>query len=144
MDFIVGLMLFDIVFVQMFDCIMLLNVMEIVLLLQVFLCVIVYDIVFLLDVFGFDNVVMDGYVVWLNDFCDGVVLLVVGKVFVGQLFNDVWLLGICICIMIGVLVLEGCDVLVMQEEIEQIEVGVCFIVLVKVGQYICCCGEDIV
>lgn len=71
MEFIIGLMLFDIVFNEMFFCVILLIVQEMLLLVQCFGCILVSDVVLLLDVSGFDNFVMDGYAVCLVDIVFG-------------------------------------------------------------------------
>lgn len=71
MEFIIGLMSFDIAFNEMFFRVILLIVQETLLLVQCFGRILASDVVSSFDVSGFDNFVMDGYAVRLVDIVFG-------------------------------------------------------------------------
>lgn len=96
-----------------------------------------------IDVPGFDNSAMDGYAVRMADLDTGATLPIAGKAFAGQPFTAEWPVGTCVRIMTGAPIPAGCDAVIMQEEAEITEHGVCFKNSVKKGQNIRLRGEDI-
>jgi len=96
-----------------------------------------------IDVPGFDNSAMDGYAVRISDIAAGGALPVAGKAFAGQPFTGEWPAGTCVRIMTGAPVPAGAEAVVMQEEAEVTESGVCINAAVTNGQNIRLRGEDI-
>ncbi|WLI78456.1 molybdopterin molybdotransferase MoeA [Kosakonia sp. H02] len=105
--------------------------------------VVAQDIISPLNVPGFDNSAMDGYAVRLADINSGNPLPVAGKAFAGQPFDGVWPAGTCVRIMTGAPIPAGCDAVVMQEQTEQTDTGICFTADVRANQNIRRAGEDI-
>ncbi|WP_436873277.1 molybdopterin molybdotransferase MoeA [Kosakonia sacchari] len=105
--------------------------------------VVAQDIISPLNVPGFDNSAMDGYAVRLAEVQSGNALPVAGKAFAGQPFDGEWPAGTCIRIMTGAPIPAGCDAVVMQEQTEQTDAGICFTAEVRANQNIRRAGEDI-
>jgi molybdopterin molybdotransferase len=66
----------------------------------------------------FDNSAMDGYAVRLVDFNHSSSLPLSGQSFAGHPFTDKWPENTCIRIMTGAQIPDGCDAVVMQEDIK--------------------------
>ena len=66
----------------------------------------------------------------------GNALPVAGKAFAGQPFDGEWPAGTCIRIMTGAPIPAGCDAVVMQEQTEQTDAGICFTAEVRANQNI--------
>lgn len=101
------------------------------------------DILSPLDVPGFDNAAMDGYALREADFSASAPLPVAGKAFAGQPFTGEWPAGTCIRIMTGAPVPEGCDAVIMQEDVNASDAGIVINRAIKLHQNIRRRGEDI-
>ncbi|QMJ69422.1 molybdopterin molybdotransferase MoeA [Escherichia fergusonii] len=143
MEFNAGLMPLDTALTEMLSRVSPLTAVETLPLVQCFGRILASDVVSPLDVPGFDNSAMDGYAVRLADIASGQPLPVTGKSFAGQPYHGEWPAGTCIRIMTGAPVPEGCEAVVMQEQTEQTDNGVCFTAEVRSGQNIRRRGEDI-
>lgn len=143
MEFNAGLMPLDTALSEMLSRVSPLTAVETLPLVQCFGRILASDVVSPLDVPGFDNSAMDGYAVRLADIASGQPLPVAGKSFAGQPYHGEWPAGTCIRIMTGAPVPEGCEAVVMQEQTEQTDNGVCFTAEVRSGQNIRRRGEDI-
>ncbi len=92
----------------------------------------------------FDNSAMDGYAVRLADLQKSSTLTLVGKSFAGHPFNGEWPEQGCVRIMTGAQIPQGCDAVVMQEDVtvdgDQISFDVSAI---KPSQNIRVAGNDI-
>lgn len=96
-----------------------------------------------IDVPPFANSAMDGYAVRLSDLNGNSPLPVAGKAFAGAPFTDAWPANTCVRIMTGAPIPTGADAVIMQEQAEVTETGVCFNAPVTAGQNIRLAGEDI-
>lgn len=96
-----------------------------------------------LDVPGFDNAAMDGYALREEDFSASTPVPVAGKAFAGQPFTGEWPAGTCIRIMTGAPVPEGCDAVIMQEDVTASDDGIMINRAIKLHQNIRRRGEDI-
>ncbi|MBD1573520.1 molybdopterin molybdotransferase MoeA [Vibrio sp. S17_S38] len=65
----------------------------------------------------FDNSAMDGYAVRIDDLIETATLTVAGKSFAGVPFKGEWPNGSCIRIMTGAKIPQGCDAVIMQEQV---------------------------
>ncbi|MGN4997676.1 molybdopterin molybdotransferase MoeA [Aeromonas veronii] len=101
------------------------------------------DIASPLAVPPFDNSAMDGYAVRLSDLASGTPLIMVGKAFAGQPYQDEWPAGHCVRIMTGAPVPEGTDAVVMQEETLADGDRITFLAQPEPGQNIRRTGSDI-
>ncbi len=101
------------------------------------------DILSPLDVPGFDNAAMDGYALREADFTASTPLPVAGKAFAGQPFTGEWPAGTCVRIMTGAPVPQGCDAVVMQEDVTASDDGIVINRAIKLHQNIRRRGEDI-
>lgn len=143
MDFTAGLIPLDAALEQMLARLTPITETETLPLLQAFGRVTATAITSPLDVPGFDNSAMDGYGVRLADVASGAALPVAGKAFAGQPFRGEWPQGSCIRIMTGAPVPAGCEAVIMQEEAQETDGGICFNAAIKPGQNIRRRGEDI-
>ncbi|PVZ87115.1 molybdopterin molybdotransferase [Serratia sp. S1B] len=96
-----------------------------------------------IDVPPFANSAMDGYAVRVNELKGNTPLPVAGKAFAGAPFTEQWPANTCIRIMTGAPIPTGADAVVMQEQAEVSDQGVCFNAPVVTGQNIRLAGEDI-
>ncbi|KEY57863.1 molybdopterin molybdotransferase MoeA [Serratia sp. DD3] len=96
-----------------------------------------------IDVPPFANSAMDGYAVRVNELNANTALPVAGKAFAGAPFTEQWPANTCIRIMTGAPIPAGADAVVMQEQAEVSDQGVCFNAPVVAGQNIRLAGEDI-
>ncbi|MBC8948814.1 molybdopterin molybdotransferase MoeA [Xenorhabdus sp. TS4] len=101
------------------------------------------DIISPINVPSFDNSAMDGYAIRLADLNENQTLPMAGKALAGMPFQQEWPTGSCIRIMTGAPIPSGADAIVMQEQTEVTETGICFTHPVKSGQNIRTIGEDI-
>ncbi|ORT52565.1 molybdenum cofactor biosynthesis protein MoaA (plasmid) [Vibrio sp. qd031] len=76
-----------------------------------------------LNVPPFDNSAMDGYAVRIHDLENQTILPLAGQSFAGHPFTGHWEIGTCIRIMTGAQIPEGCDAVVMQEDVSTTEEG---------------------
>ncbi|WP_261817696.1 molybdopterin molybdotransferase MoeA [Vibrio gallicus] len=94
----------------------------------------------------FDNSAMDGYAVRIADLTASLTLPVIGKSFAGAPFDGQWPQGSCIRIMTGAQIPEGCDAIVMQEDVTPNGNDIQFnidIAALKPQQHIRPTGDDI-
>lgn len=98
-----------------------------------------------LNVPPFDNSAMDGYAVRIHDLENQTILPLAGQSFAGHPFTGHWEIGTCIRIMTGAQIPEGCDAVVMQEDVSTTEEGHVFFdsKAIKRGQNIRQNGNDI-
>lgn len=92
---------------------------------------------------GFDNSAMDGYAINLSHIEQGKPYPVQGKSMAGQPFPEALEPGKVIRIMTGAAVPEGCDCIIMQENVTVTEQGVMFNELANAGNNIRYAGDDI-
>jgi molybdopterin molybdotransferase len=74
----------------------------------------------------FDNSAMDGYAIRRTDLASTNTLPLAGKSFAGQPFEGEWPEGTCIRIMTGAKIPQGCDAVVMQEDVQAVDAGIQF------------------
>ncbi|OCG31832.1 molybdopterin molybdotransferase [Gilliamella sp. Choc4-2] len=97
-----------------------------------------------INVPGFDNSAMDGYVVRLSDIKQSKLLPLSKTIFAGDdITNLYWPEHTCIRIMTGAPVPHGADAVIMQEDTEKSDAGIAFLADVKLGNNIRRAGEDV-
>ncbi len=90
-----------------------------------------------------NNSAMDGYAVRAKDLQTSQTLPLAGESFAGHPFAGECPVGHCIRIMTGATIPQGTDTVVMQEQTQTTESGICFLKPIHQGSNIRLAGEDI-